>query len=154
MTVTRAQIVAEARTWVSTRYAHQGSTKGLGVDCIGLIGGVGVALGLPSALAWARDPAVKGYGATPDPVMLMAAVEKYLTPIATPDAGLGDILILRWETEPHHFAIISNLDPRRVIHAYAAVRKCCETPINGEWRKGIPWSSLIVSVWRYRELID
>ena len=38
--LTRAAIVAEARTWIGTRYRHQGSLKGVGCDCLGLVRGV------------------------------------------------------------------------------------------------------------------
>ena len=38
--VTRAAIVAEARSWIGTPYRHQGSLKGAGCDCLGLIRGV------------------------------------------------------------------------------------------------------------------
>jgi len=38
--LTRAAIVAEARSWIGTRYRHQGSLKGVGCDCLGLVRGV------------------------------------------------------------------------------------------------------------------
>lgn len=150
----RAQIVQEALSWVGTRYAHQASAKGVGCDCIGLIGGVGLALGFEFAGQWAADPSVKGYGPVPNPSMLLAGVAKYLDPITVPDAGLGDVLLLRFVQEPHHFAIISSIDPMRVVHAYVAARKVCETPIDGYWRQGVTWRSLIVSAWRYKEVGD
>lgn len=42
--MTRDQIVAEARSWIGTPYAHQASVKGAGVDCLGLARGVWRAL--------------------------------------------------------------------------------------------------------------
>jgi hypothetical protein len=44
--ITRMDVVTEARTWLSTPFVHQGWTKGVACDCIGLIKGVGVELGL------------------------------------------------------------------------------------------------------------
>ena len=40
MSVTRADIVAEARAWIGTPYRHQASLKGVGCDCLGLVRGV------------------------------------------------------------------------------------------------------------------
>ena len=150
--VTRDGVVAEAREWVGTPYRHGQALKGAGCDCIGLIGGVPVALGLPSGDAWAADPAIKGYGRDPDPRMLLPACHRHLVP--TDEPGLGDILLLRWHREPHHFAIIVQADPLRIVHAYASARKVCETPVDGYWRAGVRWRDLILSGWRYRELAD
>ena len=147
---TRAQVVAEARSWLGTPYRHQASLKGIGADCIGFVGGVGLALGLPEAVAWAADPTVKGYGRSPDSAVLMAACRRYLDPINKAVADLGDILVLRFDAEPQHFAILSERWPRRIIHGYAAARKVAEMSIDGEWRIGVPWHSLIVSAWRFR----
>ncbi len=148
--MTRYDVVTEARSWIDTRYQHQASLKGVGADCIGFVGGVAVALGLPEALAWARDPAVKGYGGTPDGRMLLEACRKYLDPVSTALAGIGDVLVFRWATDPAHFAIISSLEPMRIIHAFSSARKVAENQIDGEWRKGTTWRSLIVGAWRFR----
>ncbi len=151
--INRHCVVAAGQSWIGTAYRHQAGVKGVGCDCIGLIGGVGLDLGFPSAVEWSRDPAMKGYGPVPNPGMLLAAVAKYLIPIPdVADAGLGDILLLRFDREPHHFAIISSVAPLRVIHAYASARKVCETPIDGYWRQRVKWRDLIMSAWRYREL--
>jgi NlpC/P60 family putative phage cell wall peptidase len=147
--MTGHDVVAEARLWLGTPYRHQAHVRGIGSDCIGLIGGVALELGLPSGRAWANDPEVKGYGKTPDPDMLLSACERHLVPID--DAALGDIYLMAWEDRPRHFAILSQ--PGYVIHAYALLRRVVETPITGEWREGVTWQSLIVSAWRYREVV-
>ena len=58
----RAAILAEALSWVGTPYRHQGSRKGVGCDCLGLVLGVwrsvyGAAPELPGAYApdWAES---------------------------------------------------------------------------------------------------
>ena len=35
--VTRAALIQEARTWIGTRYMDGQRTKGVGVDCLGLV---------------------------------------------------------------------------------------------------------------------
>lgn len=40
MTVASDEIVAIARGWIGTPYCHQGSVRGAGTDCLGLLRGV------------------------------------------------------------------------------------------------------------------
>lgn len=152
---TRAEIIAEAREWIGTRYAHGQSVKGVGADCIGFAGGVPRELGMPSAIAWSRDQSCKGYGPDPNQRMLEVAIVKYLDPISISAAGIADLLLMRFEREPHHFALISRLNPMYVIHAYASSpHEVCETPVSGYWRQRTKWRDLIVSAWRFREVTD
>lgn len=153
--MTGADVIAAAMTWMAepgTPWLHQASVKHVGTDCIGLIGGVGLELRLPEAIAWSRDPAVKNYSRVPDPRVLIAACRKYLDAVPITEVHLGDILVFRFDKEPQHFAFVSSLVPCRVIHAYAAARKVCENGIDGDWRQGTSWQSLIVSAWRFRGL--
>ncbi len=113
-----ADVVAEARTWIGTRWLHQASHKGLATDCIGLVGGVGESLALVSS-AWRKDPALRGYGRTPVPEKLLDGCERYLTRILLQAARPGDVLVIAFPLSPQHFAIVSSLAPLRIIHAYA-----------------------------------
>lgn len=149
--MTGADVVLEARRWLETPYAHQACKRGVGADCIGFVAGVAVALGLPGAAAWAFDPAVKGYGKAPNPGMLVSACYRYLAPLESPAMAVcGDVLVFRFMKDPQHFAIVSSLNPWRVIHSYETAGKVCENGIDGEWRIGKTWRSLIVSAWRFR----
>ena len=40
MSFTVDDVVKEARTWIGTPFVHQGRTKGLACDCLGLMIGV------------------------------------------------------------------------------------------------------------------
>lgn len=145
---TRELIVAEAREWIGTRWQHQASVKGIATDCIGLVGGVGVRLRVPDALRWAADQRFRAYGRKPDVDALREGCETYLDPIPIADAGLGDILLMRYEPdpEPRHFAIVSAIDPMYIIHAFASARKVVENRVDRAWRERI------VSAYRYRGL--
>lgn len=46
LTIDRVEIVAMARSWLGTPWIHQGRLKSVGVDCGGLIIGVGKETGL------------------------------------------------------------------------------------------------------------
>ena len=146
---TRAEIVAEARTWIGTPWAHQASLRGVGTDCIGLVGGVAIACGIPEGRRWAVDPACKGYGRMPDPAMLLRACDTYLDRIEIADAGLGDVLVFRPNenvVEPQHFGIKSRIDPPYVIHAYAQSRRVVENRIDDVW------AARILRAYRFRGL--
>lgn len=143
---TRAQIVAEARTWIGTPYQHQASLKGVGCDCIGLIIGVARVLGIPEAKAYDSDLRYKGYGRPPNPKMLIAACDEYLDRVPVPNALPGDIALGRIEKEPQHFGILSSIDPPYIIHSYTQVGKVTEN------RADENWQAKVLRIYRYRGL--
>ncbi len=130
--ITRADIVAEARSWLGTRYRHQARVKGVATDCIGLLGGVALACDVPGAREWAADMSLHAYARTPDPVLLRAGCERFLDRLpAVQSAREGDVLLFALDGEPRHFALVSEAGaggPVRVIHAYAllAARRVVE----------------------------
>jgi NlpC/P60 family putative phage cell wall peptidase len=143
---TGADVIAEARTWLGTRWRHQGVLKGVGCDCIGLVGGVAAALGISDA--WVdptKSAPFKGYGREPDPSLLYRGCAEFLLPVFDKnDARLGDILLLRFHTEPMHFAFLSQTAPRRMmLHALMMARKVVENGIDAMW------ASRIVTVYRF-----
>jgi NlpC/P60 family putative phage cell wall peptidase len=140
--ITREGIIAEARAWLGTRWHHQASRKGVGCDCIGLIAGVARELGVPEAAQFQRDTRFRGYGRTPEPKMLRAAIAEYLDPAA--EEIPGDILLMRFDAEPQHFGFLSS--PDYMIHAYAQARKVVENRIDDTWRRRI------VGAYRFRGL--
>ena len=131
--ITREAIVAEARSWIGTRWLHQASLKGKGCDCIGLVAGVARNVGIPEALQFQRDIRYQGYGRTPDSRLLREAVSKYLEP--TEDPQPGDVILMRFDAEPQHFGILSKRD--YMIHALALARKVAEHRIDDAWASRI-----------------
>jgi NlpC/P60 family putative phage cell wall peptidase len=140
----RALILAEAREWLGTRWQHQASVKGKGCDCIGLVAGVARSVGVAEAVEFFYDPRVRGYGRHPNPDMLTAACARYMDRVDLIDRRPADVLVLRFDHDPQHFAFLSRTDPDYIIHAYAQVRKVVENRIDALWR------SRIVSAWRLR----
>jgi NlpC/P60 family putative phage cell wall peptidase len=132
--VTRAEIVAAARTWIGTPYAHQQSAKDAGCDCLGLIRGV-----------W-RDCV----GAEPEPVppyaehwhgltnreLLYDALKRHLTVINPARVQAGDVLLFRLSSsQPMQHAGIATAE-RAIVHSWrhAPVR---EDAIPDYWRRRI-----------------
>jgi NlpC/P60 family putative phage cell wall peptidase len=133
-----AAVVAEAMSWIGTPYLHQGSVKGVGCDCLGLIRGVWRAV-------YGEEPeAAPGY--TPDwaeangAETLAEAAAVHMASVAVGDAGPGDVLLFRWRANlpAKHIAILvlggKGSAPPRFVHAQqgAAVSLATLTPW---WRR-------------------
>lgn len=140
---TRADVVAEARTWIGTPWQHQAMCKGVGCDCIGYLAGVALALGLADARPQMRDPAFRGYGRDPNPAVLLRACAEYLDPVPVREADLGDVLLMRVPRGVYaqHFGIVSRMDngaPSYMLHATSAIpRRVVENRIDDAWRARI-----------------
>lgn len=145
--MTRSDVALAAQRRVGTRWRHQGRKDGVALDCIGLLLVVALEQGIPEARAAWNDPDLKGYGREPDPVILLAACDRYLDRVDGPML-LGDIPVMKFETEPQHFGIITRVDPYYITHTYSTVKKVAEHNLNAEWL------SRIVRVYRFRGLTD
>lgn len=100
-TVTREQIVAEARSWVGTPWVHQHRVKGRAVDCVGLVIGVARALGLVP-----QDFDFTGYGRVPDGQLLLRCAQ-HMRPVARDAMQPGDVVVVAVEHDPQHIGILS-----------------------------------------------
>jgi len=136
---TRADIVAEARTWIGTPYQHQARVRGIGCDCGGLIGAVGVAVGAFPANAWAAEFAPHaGYARTPANGMLEAICQRFLRAIGLAAVQPGDVVLMRFSVEPQHLGILApyHLGGLSLIHAYSHARpgRVVEHRLADVWR--------------------
>ncbi|MBN9598511.1 MAG: C40 family peptidase [Afipia sp.] len=135
--LTRTAIVAEARGWIGTRYRHQGSCKGVGCDCLGLVRGVyRNCLGRepetppPYAPDWAE---ARGEETLAD------AALRHLEPVAFDAISGGEVLLFRWrEGFVAKHAAIATCDGT-MIHAHdgAAV---CEVALSPWWRRRLAYA--------------
>lgn len=148
----------QARTWVGTRFHHQGRLKSTdthpgGVDCLGLLVGVAQELQLKDKvgkpLALCDDPT---YPHMPDGVYLNQQLEQLFDNVTADAMQCGDILVLQIDKSqaPTHLAIVtSGVDASGehdgsnysgsfgMIHAYAQARKVVEHALDENWRKRI-----------------
>jgi len=115
LSTVRADIVAEARTWIGTRFMHQQRMKGVGVDCAGLVIGTARAVGLVDI---AFD--VTGYPGTPDGKSLLAHCDQHMTRLTPHQLAPGDVIVVRWAKEPQHLGIIGDYlhGGLSMIHAF------------------------------------
>lgn len=127
-------VVAEALAWIGTPYRHQGSRKGVGCDCLGLVRGVWRAvhgqepeLPGPYSADWAeaggRD-------------RLLEAARRHARVKPAAEMAAGDLLVFRWRRElpAKHVGIL--IEPLRFIHAYEG-RAVLVSPLAPQWRRRI-----------------
>jgi cell wall-associated NlpC family hydrolase len=98
--VTRAQIVAEARAWLGTPWVHQHRTQGVAVDCAGLVIGVARNLGLVPP-----DFDVQGYGRQPDGTLLDVCTQS-MRRVPQNAMQPGDVLVVSLDADPQHMGIL------------------------------------------------
>lgn len=111
--VQRAAVVAEAMSWLRTKYHHRAAVKGAGVDCAMILVEVYLAAGVISA-----RPEIGDY---PPDWMLHRDEERYLGWLKkygteTADPQPGDIAAWKFGRCFSHAAIV--LDYPSIIHAY------------------------------------
>lgn len=131
------QIVAAARAAIGTPFRHQGRIAGRGLDCAGL------------AIHCAQQAGIEvydesGYPRQPGGGRLEAAFAKQpgLMRVPVNDLQDGDILLMTFEGQPQHVAIVAGIN---IIHAYEPTGKVVEHGLTKFWR------SRIVRAYRFVE---
>jgi NlpC/P60 family putative phage cell wall peptidase len=131
------KVVAEARSWIGTPYLHQGSAKGAGTDCLGLLRGVW------RAVQGAEPEAVPAYSADwAEPArceVLMQAAERWLIRKPLAEAAAGDVLLFRMRSAgiAKHLGIQVTLgDHASFVHAYTQ-HGVLESPLSLPWQRRI-----------------
>lgn len=141
--MTRDDILTAARAELDTPFRHQGRTPGWALDCAGLVVQVAAALGLDYA-----DQ--QGYSRHPSDGLLESALDGQpcLERIALADMQAGDVLLMKFASDPQHLAIHAGwsavYQAEGIIHAWLLVKKVCEHVLTDEWR------GRIVRVYRFR----
>ena len=138
--MTGFDIATEARTWLGTRFHHQGRLKGVGCDCAGLVVGVAQALGL-------SEFDKTDYSRLPDGDMLRTVCDENMHCIAWTDIAVGDVLLFKFDQFPQHLAIVGDhpLGGLSIIHAYAPSHKVVEVRLDDVWKQRV------VAVYRLME---
>lgn len=142
-----SDVIKEARTWVNTPYQHQAMVKGVGVDCVGLIVGVGLQTGA-LRLTEHEMKEYSGYGRLPNPRNMEKAMKRHLVELALFEMKEGDIAWLQWRQGlPMHLALVgTHKGNMTLLHALGDVGKVVEHTLTPQW------DGRIVSFWRYPEL--
>ncbi|MDQ1326708.1 MAG: hypothetical protein QG564_1844 [Campylobacterota bacterium] len=131
----RKNLLEEAYTWIDTKYQHQGRLKKTdkhkgGVDCAGFV------IGVANTFEY-ETPEATNYSFMPDKDLFKNTIEQYLVKINMEDLKAGDLLIFAFDQYPQHIAMVSNVNPIRIIHSFATARKVTEHDIDEVWQKRI-----------------
>jgi NlpC/P60 family putative phage cell wall peptidase len=136
-TLSRAAIVAEARSWIGTRYCHQASCKGVGCDCLGLVRGVW--RGCVGDEPEAPPPYAADWAEATGEESLADAALRHLVAIACDQFKAGDVLLFRWRDGfvAKHVAIAAS--ETTMIHAHDGA-SVCEVAIAPWWRRRLAYA--------------
>lgn len=130
MNVTRAQFIAEARTYLGCPWRHQGRTVS-GIDCVGLIVAPLITLGILSELDDVRD-----YKRDPEGRRLVDMLHRFARRLPNArQSQAGDILALKFTTEPQHLVIVTRTTPHgpHILHAAGEGRTVVEHFASQGW---------------------
>lgn len=139
MSVTRAQVVAEARSFIGTPYSPKGRVKGKRLDCVGLPLMVAGALGLKD-----RDGVpINGdlysdYSDQPLSDYVYQLCMQHLVHRPVRNAKPGDVVSVAVATAPCHVGILGADEQGNLtlIHAYNSDKNAVvEHPIDVKWRR-------------------
>lgn len=122
--MTRDDFIAQTRTWLKTPYHHQGRVKGVGVDCIGLLVGVGEEMGIDIS----NVPT--DYGRYPSAEFLFRSLAETGHVTRTRDPKPGDIVLFRVRGQPTHFGLLTDYGFIHADMVFGAV----EVPLDEKWR--------------------
>jgi hypothetical protein len=128
VSVARAAVLACARTYLGTRWLHQGRVKGVGVDCAGLIICVAGELGLARVT-------FDNYSQYPDGATLQSVCSLHMDQIDLGAAQPGDVMVFTFDRDPQHLGFRSEIDGRPgLIHCYASAKRVVEHDLDELWR--------------------
>ena len=131
--MSREDVVDVALRWVGTPYHHQGSVRGVGTDCLGLIRGVW------RDLCGQEPVAVPNYTmdwAEPDQdEVLWRAAHQHLITLDSPQPGAVILFRMRDRMIAKHLGIVADLGPvPTFIHAYMR-HGVTLSPFSAPWRR-------------------
>ncbi|MCA0994547.1 NlpC/P60 family protein [Alloyangia pacifica] len=132
-----AHAVAVARSWIGTPYLHQGSRRGAGCDCLGLLRGVWRELLGPEpepvprySMDWSEPQGEEA---------LLQAALRHLHPKTLGDESPGDVLLFRMRagSVAKHLGLQARTGAEAsFIHAYSG-HGVIESALSAPWRRRI-----------------
>ena len=145
-------IINQARTWLGTKYHHQGRLKksnlGLGgVDCIGLLVGVikelGIQDGKGNSLVEFDET---NYSIYPENGRLLKSIKQHLDEFKKEEMQMGDIMLFKTFRDPQHVGLLAKFQSGgfSLIHCNSSAGKVVEQPFLKTWEH------MLTNVYRFR----
>ncbi len=127
--IKREDIIKQVYTHINTPYLHQGRNPKVGLDCIGL--GVCVFQHFEIPII-----DLKAYGAAPDGVTLLEAIDKNLQRIDAAEVLDGDLYVF-WVRAKGFAQHIGFKHGENMVHTYSGSGRVVSHVVNGFWKKRI-----------------
>lgn len=138
LSVSGADVVAEARSYIGVKWQHQGRSRA-GVDCLGLVREVGAALGL-------LQFDTRDYSRQATDESMLWQCRELLQPVAAGDWRAGDIPVMRFGKN-RHIGFFGDYvhGGLSLIHAFSmAPHKVVEHRFSDDWLRAYQASLLAV----------
>ena len=136
-------VVNSARSWLGTKFCHQGRIKKTlshtgAVDCLGLL--IGVAQ--EEKLTCKNGVLLEKFDEKDYPLItktdyLSKTLDKLLIQKNLKDLDIADLILFKFNDCPDHLAIVTTLNPTRIIHAYIQARKVSEHYLSDNFKHHI-----------------
>lgn len=151
--ITPEHIVGQARTWLGTKYHHQGRLKKSqrgpgGVDCLGLVIGVIDELGMQDGNGNALVHADEfNYSMYPERGRLVGSISKHLRQVPVEQMRVGDLLLFRTFKDPQHVGLLTEYPGGGpgLIHCNSSAGKVVEQPLSETWMR------MLTHVYRFKK---
>jgi len=160
--ITQQQIITQARTWLGTKYHHQGrlkkSSRGAGgVDCIGLVIGIIDELGIEDGNGNSLvDADETNYSMHPENGRLVKSIQQHLRQVPIEQMCVGDVLLFKTFKDPQHVGLLSEypsgghahegalIQHFGLIHCNSSAGKVVEQPLTETWER------MLTHVYRFK----
>lgn len=133
----RTDVVAAARAKLGAAFRHQARGPDA-YDCVGVVIAIANELGLSNF-------DIRTYTRQPNPEQMRALLEANLDYVRWGEVLPGDVLWFR-APDPQHLAVVSQINPMQMVHAFARTQRVVETGVDRFWR------DRLVACFRYRGL--
>ena len=140
----RLAVIAEARTWLGTKFSDNQRCKGAGCDCLGLIVGVYQYAGLLPGRVEIPTYSAQHHFHSHEEIYIENLL-KHCGEVPTP--GMGDVALFQFGHTYSHAGIVIRW-PGEMIHSYAGMEGCSSVdPTRQAWLKKRWQTALFFSPW-------
>lgn len=151
--ITPEDLINQARTWLGTKYHHQGRLKKSGrgpggVDCIGLIVGIADELGIHDGKG---NPLInadeRNYSMYPESGRLVRSVQRHMRQVPVEKMRIGDVLLFKTFKDPQHVGLLTEYPSGGLglIHCNSSAGKVVEQPLSDTWMR------MLTHAYRFRK---